>query len=74
MVFAYLGVLPVWERVTLDILFCAGVHSGSPGRPMAQVQSVAVGILKPQPVQKGAASDDAVGDVDSCEAGDLTML
>ena len=56
----YLGVLPVWERVTLDIFSYAPdceprgvVQTG----PMA-LQSVSVEILRPQPGRKGAVQNN----------------
>lgn len=45
--FTYLGVLPVWERVTLDMF----------SRPMA-LQSVSMDMLRPQPGRKGVASNN----------------
>ena len=45
--FTYLGVLPVWERVTLDMF----------SRPMAR-QSMSMGLLRPQPERKGVASNN----------------
>jgi hypothetical protein len=60
-VFTYLGVLPVWERVTLDIF----------SRPMGlqALQSVSMGMLKPQPERKRSSEQQQQqhggGDVDS---------
>ena len=57
--FTYLGVLPVWERVTLDMF----------SRPMAlqTLQSVSMDMLRPQPERKRSSEQQqhGGGDVDS---------